>query len=143
VTLAFYRDALNYIDPDHTTEVVVFSDDIPWCEANLHHALEGRDSYYMVDAPQRDPEYGTGTQYRFQPALDWIDMQLMARCKHHILANSTYSYWGALLDEQLDSKVVYPNHWVGWRITQYEPRDLMPPHWTEINNPVHRKHLVR
>ena len=143
VTLAFYRDALNRIDPNHTTSVAVFSDDIPWSRDNLHHALEGRDSYFVEDGPQRDPEYGLGTAYEFQPPLDWIDMQLMARCKHHVLANSTYSWWGAFLGEHEGTRVVYPNHWVGWRITQYEPRDLMPPHWTEIDNPVHRKHLVR
>lgn len=141
VTLDFYRDALNHIDPDHATSVVIFSDDIPWSRENLHHVLEGRDSYFVEDGPQRDPEYGLDNAYQTQPALDWIDMQLMSRCKHHILANSTYSWWGAFLDEQEDSKVVYPNHWVGWRIDQFEPRDLMPPHWTEINNPVHPKHL--
>lgn len=137
VTKQFYADALDFIGDG---PVVVFSDDIPWCRENLD-IFGDRDRVFVEDGPQRDPEYGLGTQYRFQPALDWIDMQLMARCRHHILANSTYSWWGAFLDEQLDSKIVYPNNWVGWRIDQYEPRDLMPPHWTEINNPVHPKHL--
>lgn len=137
VTKQFYADALDFIGDG---PVVIFSDDIPWCRKNLD-IFGDRDRVFVEDGPQRDPEYGTGTQYRFQPALDWIDMQLMARCKHHILANSTYSWWGAFLDEQPDSVVVYPNHWVGWRIDQFEPRDLMPPHWTEINNPVHPKHL--
>jgi len=143
VTLDYYAAALAHIDPAGTAPVVVFSDDIPWCEVNLDRVMGGRDYVFVREGPQRDPEYGLGTRYGDQPALDWIDMQLMGRCRHHILANSTYSWWGAFLNEQADSKVAYPNHWVGWRIDQFDYRDLMPPYWVEIDNPVHVRHLER
>lgn len=142
VSMDYYRAALDLFTE---SEVIVFSDDIEWCEKHLPgelgEVLRGRQLHFVREGPVRPPEYGL-TGYSEAPALDWLDLQLMTRTTHHIIANSTFSWWGAFLGRPY-GQVVYPNNWVGWRIDQFDFRDLMPDWWVELDNPVDRKHLVR
>ena len=138
-TAEYYDAALKLMPDSPDVPVIVFSDDIPWCENNLH---VGSNVKCVKGGPQRSPEYGLGAAYYDEPPMDWIDLQLMTLCKHHILSNSTYSWWGAFLGEKQGSITTYPNHWVGWRIPQFDHSVLMPSHWIEVNNPVHERHLV-
>lgn len=56
------------------------------------------------------------------------DLRLISACRHHILANSTFSWWGAWLNSNSDKVVVAPNPWY---LT--EPRtDLIPPSWKQV-----------
>ncbi len=74
-------------------KLVIFSDDIAWCKnSNLFskfncHFVEGNE--------------------------DYIDMYVMSMCKHHIIANSSFSWWGAYLNESDDKIVVAPKLWFG------------------------------
>lgn len=69
---------------------VVFSDDPEWCRQNLHG-----DDFSVVS---------TGS--------DLVDMALMSRCDHHVIANSTFSWWGAWLARGA-GRVVAPARWFG------------------------------
>lgn len=93
--LDYYRRALaavgERVDDPH---YFVFSDDIPWCRANL-------------PAPAGHVTFVDHTDAA--TALD--DLQLMSRCRHHVIANSTFSWWGAWLDPQPDKLVVAPARW--------------------------------
>jgi len=68
----------------------VFSDDINWCRKNL---TLGTNACYV--------EHNTG-QNSFR------DMQLMSLCKHNIIANSTFSWWGAWLNINSEKVVICP-----------------------------------
>ncbi len=61
------------------------------------------------------------------------DLRLMAACRHHIIANSSFSWWGAWMDPRPDKVVMAPKY---WRNTpdSYFP-DLFPPDWRLIDNP--------
>jgi hypothetical protein len=88
--------------------IFVFSDDPGWCAEEL--ALEHLTT--IVDRP-------------LPPERHWEDLALMTRCRHHVIANSSYGWWGAWLSPSADRVVVAPRRWVR---TAYA-RDPVPDRW--------------
>jgi hypothetical protein len=86
-TQAYYRAGIERLGE---TNIVVFSDDIDWCRRNLGWAR-----------PLAFVEANT----------DFEDLFLMTLCQHHILANSSFSWWGAFLSDDLHP--IYPLRWYG------------------------------
>ncbi|NBQ69231.1 MAG: alpha-1,2-fucosyltransferase [Nitrosomonadaceae bacterium] len=66
------------------------------------------------------------------PLADWEEMLLMSCCDHHIVANSTFSWWGAYLNDSAVKKVCYPSVWFGPALP-LDVRDCAPDSWTKIN----------
>ena len=92
-TLSYYEQAITDVlskNPD--AKFLCFSDDIDWAKENLPDVID----YF--------PDWNTGEK---SP----IDMFLMSQCKGAIIANSTFSYWGAVLGIK-KSKVYYPQKWI-------------------------------
>ena len=88
----------------------VFSDDLEWVKQNL--SLEK--AVYI--------DWNKGED-------SWQDMMLMSHCRHHIICNSTFSWWGAWLDPHEDKLVIAPNQW-----TKYEPSDqIIPSNWIQVS----------
>jgi hypothetical protein len=54
------------------------------------------------------------------------DMRLMSLCRHHIIANSSFSWWGAWLNPNPDKIVIAPSQWF---VNGTDTRDLVPPGW--------------
>ena len=74
----------------------IFSDDIAWCKTHIEPLCEGHRPYYI--------DWNKGKEaYR--------DMQLMALCKYHIIANSSFSWWGAWLNDADDGITIAPQQW--------------------------------
>ena len=115
ITVEYIQQALNKIN---TGKAIVFSDDIGWCRANLHH----------LETSQMKIEYSEGNEHQ--------DLSLMASCGHHIIANSTFSWWGAYLGHNPDRIVVTPSakpgSWFGPAGIKTECGDLLPPEWIQI-----------
>ncbi len=90
----------------------VFSDDIEWCRSSLQL---GSDTAFVAGG---------------RAAPDYEDMALLARCDHHVLANSSFSWWGAWLSPR-DGIVVAPRPWFTDPTLTVEA--LLPPTWIELD----------
>ena len=70
-------------------------------------------------------------------ASDWEQMLMMSLCDHNIIANSTFSWWGAFLNPTLTKIVCYPERWFAPEFFVNKEadllRDLCPPEWTKIS----------
>jgi hypothetical protein len=64
------------------------------------------------------------------PDRGWIDQYLMSRCRHHIIANSTFSWWAAWLSPHPGKRVIAPKQW--FRTNDRDTRDLLPPDWITV-----------
>ena len=62
---------------------------------------------------------------------DWEQMLLMACCQHNIIANSTFSWWGAYFNEHKDKIVCYPSTWFGSQL-KLNTNDICPENWIKI-----------
>ena len=63
---------------------------------------------------------------------DWQQLLLMSACSHNIIANSSFSWWGAYLNTNPTKIVCYPEIWFGPKITN-DTSDLFPESWTKIS----------
>lgn len=69
---------------------------------------------------------------RADPTLhDWEQMLLMSLCNHNIIANSTFSWWGAYFNTNKNAKICYPDKWFGPDING-TTEDLFPEKWFKI-----------
>ena len=90
-------------------------------------------SYLRADAPS------TVEFCMMEPDEDWKQLLMIGKCDHHIIANSTFSWWGACMsrnriDEFAKDKVIcYPSVWYGHQLYYICVDTLFPKHWTKID----------
>ena len=63
---------------------------------------------------------------------DWEQMLYMSNCDHNIIANSSFSWWGAYLNENVDKVVCCPNTWFGPALRHNDTSDMIPDEWNRI-----------
>lgn len=127
-SLRYYINALTLVS--RKRPVVVFSDDPEWCErvfVPIMRSYWSDHDYVVFFGQPRPPGF-------FSDPRDWIDLFLMARCDEHVIANSTFSWWGAFLSG--DPSPIYPSNWFGWRLNAFiDARLMFPPGWIEVEDP--------
>lgn len=64
--------------------------------------------------------------------VDWKQLLLMSLCHHNIIANSTFSWWGAFFNGNVDKKICYPSNWFGVKYAHYNIMDLFPSEWKKM-----------
>ncbi len=116
VPLEYYYKAIEFIAQYFASPVFfIFSDDPQWVKENL----KINHPHYVID-------WNTGDKH-------WRDMQLMSLCKHNIIANSTFSWWGAWLNQNPDKIVIAPKQWfTGQLAEKYDTTDLIPEKWIRL-----------
>ena len=108
----YYLRAMRYVEEMVENPVFCFfSDDIPWVKS--HYQMENA----VFIGRECSDVHG-----------DWYDMCLMSHCKHNIIANSTFSWWGAWLNKNPNKIVVAPKKW--YRADQ--ALDICPPEWVRM-----------
>ena len=107
-SLDYYEKSLSKFDSKR--QVVIFSDDPQWC---VEQKLFESDRFIVSSG--NDP---------------YIDLYLMTQCSDFIIANSTFSWWGAWLANR--GKVIAPKKWFGPNNSHLNTKDLYPEHWEII-----------
>jgi hypothetical protein len=112
-TLDYYNAAVNRLASRvRNPYFFVFSDDIPWARENLK--LSFPTEFVFHNGADRDYE----------------DLWLMSLCKYHIIANSSFSWWGAWLSSNSDKIVIAPKKW--FNNSKLNTDDLIPSFWIKI-----------
>ena len=75
---------------------------------------------------------GTTEIYYIDKNIDFVDMCMMSLCDHNIIANSTFSWWGAWLNPNPYKKVIAPSNWLGPEIKHLQTNDLYCKNWIII-----------
>ena len=110
----YYQRALGYVQDTLTDPVFfVFSDDIGWCKENLKLS----ERCIFID-------WNTGNN-------SYVDLQLMSLCKHNIIANSSFSWWGAWLNSNNKKTVVAPERFYKAE-SNFNDSHLIPDTWKKI-----------
>jgi hypothetical protein len=108
----YYTKGIEYIKSHHPEATFfLFSDDIAWTKEHL------KDEKAVYVEPQ-------------EGCPDYIDLFLMTLCKGHIIANSTFSFWGAYLSRQQPYCNVYPRQW--FKNETWNKPDFIPADWQPV-----------
>lgn len=111
----YYRDAITkakQIAGDNA-HFYFFSNDSDWCQKNLSDILN-ENYFHKVDWNRGSNSY--------------IDMILMSACRVNIIANSSFSWWGAYLNQRDDKVVIAPKVWINKKM----PNPIQMPEWIKI-----------
>lgn len=113
LTKEYYEDALRLIQRNVSNpRLFLFSDEPKWVLANIKFDIP----YEVVDFNGNENNY-------------W-DIHLMRNCQHHIIANSSFSWWGAWLNNFPSKIVVAPKIWIADKERQMN--DFIPDNWIRI-----------
>jgi len=114
-SLDYYKKGVEYIASKYENpKLFVFSDDIQWAKANWELPYET----VFVDNNSGDKSYE--------------DFRLMSLCKHNIIANSSFSWWGAWLNNNKEKIVIAPEKWFNDKKINQD--DVIPSEWIKLAN---------
>jgi hypothetical protein len=110
----YYNNAFKSLNKKMEDKTLfVFSDDINWAKENFR---AGNADIHFVENKKENA---------------WKDMLLMSACRHHIIANSSFSWWGAWLSNR-KGEVFAPYKWFNPEKVKFNISDLIPADWTIV-----------
>lgn len=128
--LSYFEQALSHWDEE--TPCFVFTDDLEWCKKQsffdsdrfLFNEDNGRYQYQTID--------GLGKMQN--TLLPQVDLCLMSLCSGGIIANSSFSWWGAYLQNDT-GQIIAPNpeKWFGSAMSNLDTSEVLPGYWTTLD----------
>ena len=107
----YYEKSINYITERVDNPIfLIISDDPQWCKDNFQLS-----NTVIIDQNR-----------------DYIDLFLISQCKHNIIANSTFSWWGAWLNKNPNKIVIGPSQWFGPAYSSWNTNDVIPESWIKF-----------
>ena len=126
--MSYYVEALKRFDED--TPCFVFSDDLDWCKSQ---DLFKSDKFLFNDNIERyDYQSMDGSGSMQYTLLPHVDLCLMSLCSGAIIVNSSFSWWGAWLQNNR-GKVIASKPWFGPSASDLDTSDVEPDHWEIID----------
>lgn len=115
LTVDYYNSAISILNNKYgKLSVFIFSNDIKWAQDNL--SFDNNEVNYVTG---NDEDHG------------FEDMLLMWKCKHHVIANSTFSWWGAYLADSCGDTVA-PAEFFNFTDDFHDIRDYYPENWIKL-----------
>lgn len=120
-TPAYYEKAVTAAAADGAKSILVFSDDIEYCRTEIK----------LGSLPMRYVDWNRGDE-------SWQDMAMMSGCDIHVIANSSFSWWGAWLDAKPGKRVIAPKPWNRRELQDSDPyyaytfEDIVPDSWERV-----------
>jgi len=112
--LSYYSNAIAHINNNvPNAQFYIFSDDLNWAADNL-----------KIDRPAIMADVANGQK-------DYLELDMMSKCRHNIIANSTFSWWAALLNKNDEKIVVGPKNWVALPEVN-AGIDVLFPEWIKL-----------
>lgn len=116
INLDYYEVAMQKIEKLVENPIYyLFSDDPAWAKV---HIVKNRKDIVII-------KHNIGKD-------NWQDMYLMSKCKHNIIANSSFSWWGAWLNENINKIVIAPKKWFANNEQNNQTQDLIPESWIKL-----------
>lgn len=112
----YYNKAIERIrNINENITFVFFSDDIEWVREKFSH--KELKKIFVTHNRKKD---------------SWVDLFLMSKCSNNIIANSSFSWWGAWLNKNRDKTVIAPKRWFKEDLLNSQDKDLIPPQWIRM-----------
>lgn len=113
-SIDYYNNAISCISHKVANPLFIFiSDDIEWCKQYFNNIPN---SIFIEN----------------NKGADYEDLRLMSMCKHNIIANSSFSWWGAWLNNNANKIVIAPKQWFANKEMQAQTKDLIPETWIKL-----------
>jgi hypothetical protein len=115
LSLDYYERAIEGISKrENDLKFFIFSDSHEWVRDNV-----------KLDFPVVYVDHNTAD-------TNYEDLRLMSLCNHNIIANSSFSWWGAWLNPNPQKKVFAPKQWFNSNVRNLDPKDIIPLLWTQV-----------
>lgn len=109
-SIKFFRKAIKHIGKDK--KFLLISDDISWCKKQF----KGKNFFFV------------------EKETPLFDLFIQTQCTHNIISNSSFSWWGAWLNNNPNKIVICPDPWFGIAKQHVDTSDLLPPEWIKLKN---------
>ncbi len=120
-SLEYYKNAVSLIvNRVDKPQFFIFSDDLDWAKENLNFI----EKITFIKLNENIPDHE--------------EMYLMSQCKHNIIANSSFSWWGAWLNQNVDKIVIAPEKW--FLDETMNTKDLIPDTWIHLDDESFKKY---